>query len=63
MAKPDPELLRLEEALRAARQRLELVAEKLGDPGVIKAAQDICEEAAAAVTAHRAKGNCGRSTG
>jgi len=62
MAKPDLELLRLEEVLRLARERLALIILQVGDPAVIKAAEDLCAEAAAAVAAHRAEGNCGRST-
>jgi hypothetical protein len=51
MANLDPELLRLEEVLRLARVRLALVIEKVGDPAAIKAAEDLCAEAAAAVAA------------
>jgi hypothetical protein len=56
MAKPDLELVRLEEALRLARERLALIVQNVGDPGAIKAAEDPCENAAAAVTEHKAKG-------
>ena len=38
MAKPDLELVRLEEALRLARERLALIVQNVGDPGAIKAA-------------------------
>jgi len=58
MANLDPELLRLEEVLRLARVRLALIIQKVGDPAAIKAGEDLCAEAAAAVAAHRAKGNC-----
>ena len=54
MANLDPELLRLEEVLRLARVRLALVIEKVGDPAAVKAAQDLCAEAAAAVAVHKA---------
>jgi hypothetical protein len=54
MANLDPELLRLEEVLRRARVRLALVIEKVGDPAAVKAAEDLCAEAAAAVAAHKA---------
>jgi hypothetical protein len=57
MANPDLELLRLEEALRLARERLALIIQKVDDPAAIKAAEDLCDEAAAAVAAHGAKGN------
>jgi hypothetical protein len=55
MATPDLELQRLDEALRLARRRLALVIEKVGDPAAIRAAEDLCAEAAAAVAAHRAR--------
>ena len=54
MTNPDPELLRLEEVLRLARLRLTQVIDKVGDPAAIKAAEDLCAEAAAAVAAHKA---------
>jgi CBS-domain-containing membrane protein len=57
MADLDPELLRLEEVLRLARERLALIIRRVGDPAAIKAAEELCAEAAAAVAAHRAKGN------
>jgi hypothetical protein len=57
MANLDPELLRLEEVLRLARGRLALVIQKVGDPAAIKAAEDLCAEAAAAVAAHKAEGS------
>ena len=56
MANFDPELLRLEEVLRLARVRLALVIEKVGDPAAVKAAEDLCAEAAAAVAAHKGIG-------
>jgi hypothetical protein len=55
MAHLDPELLRLEEALRLARERLTLIIQKVDDRAAIKAAEDLCAEAVAAVAAHRAK--------
>ena len=57
-ANPDPELLRLEEVLRLARGRLALIVQKVDDPAAIKAAQELCAEAAASIDAHRAKGDC-----
>jgi hypothetical protein len=54
MANPDLELLRLEQALRLARERLTLIIQKVGDPAAIKAAEGLCAEAAAAVAARRA---------
>lgn len=53
MANRDLELLRLEEVLRLARERLTLIIQKVGDPAAIKAAEDLCAEAAAAIAAHR----------
>jgi hypothetical protein len=55
MANPDLELLRLEEVLRLARERLGWVIRTVPDPAVLKAAQDLCAEAFAAVGAYRAK--------
>jgi DNA-directed RNA polymerase specialized sigma24 family protein len=55
MANLDPELLRLEEILRLARERLALIIQKVGDPAAIKAAEDLCAEAVVAVAAHKAK--------
>jgi len=54
MANRDTELLRLEEVLRLARERLTLIVQKVGDPAAIKAAEDLYTEAAAAVAARRA---------
>ena len=56
MANPDPELLRLEEVLRLARERLALIIQTVDDPAAIKAAQDLCAEAMTAVAARRAMG-------
>jgi hypothetical protein len=56
MATPDPELLRLEERLRLARERLTLIVHTVTDPAAIKAAEELCAEAAAAVTAYKTKG-------
>jgi hypothetical protein len=55
MANVDPELQRLEEAVRGARQRLTQVIQKVADPAALKAATDICTEAIAAVCAYLAK--------
>ena len=41
MANPDPELLRLGEVLRLARERLALIIQTADDPAAIKAAQDL----------------------
>jgi hypothetical protein len=49
----DPELLRLQEALRVARERLAMVRQNVDDRAAIKAAEDLCAEAAAAVAARR----------
>jgi hypothetical protein len=57
MADPDLELLRLEEVLRLARERLTLIIQKVGDPAAIRAAEHLCAEAAAAVAAHREEGS------
>jgi hypothetical protein len=57
MAYPDFELPRLEEILRLARDRLALIIRMVPDPAVLKAAEDLCAEAAAAVAAYQAKGN------
>jgi hypothetical protein len=56
MATPDPELLRLEERLRLARERLTLIVQNITDPAAIKAAEEICADAAAAVAAYGTKG-------
>ncbi len=53
MAEPDLEWLRLEQVLRLARERLAMIIEKVGDPAAIKAAEDLCAEAEAALAAHR----------
>jgi hypothetical protein len=49
----DLELLRLEEELRVARERLAMVMQSVDDRAAIKAAEDLCAEAAAAVAARR----------
>src|SRR5229473_458204 len=48
MTNPDLELLRLEEVLRLARDRLARISRMVADPAVVKAAEDLCAEAAAA---------------
>ena len=55
MANVDPELQRLEETIRVARERLTQVIQKVAGPAAIKAATDICAEAIAAVRAYLAK--------
>jgi hypothetical protein len=49
----DPELRRLEEVLRVARERLAMVMQNVDDRATIKAAEDLCAEASAAVAARR----------
>jgi hypothetical protein len=49
---PDVELLRLERALHQARDRLGWISRFISDPAVLKAAEDLCAEAVAAVGAH-----------
>ena len=51
---PDLELIRLEEALLLARDRLALMVRMVSDPAALKAAQDLCVEASAAVDAYTA---------
>ena len=55
MANVAPELQRLEETIRVARERLTQVIQKVADPAAIKAATNICAEAIAAVRAYLAK--------
>ena len=55
MANTDPELRRLEETVRGARERLTQVIGKVDDPAAIVAATDICVETIAAVRAYLAK--------
>ena len=54
MAYPGFELLRLEEVLRLARDRLALIIRMVADPAVLRAAEDLCAEAIAAVGAYTA---------
>ena len=51
---PDLELRRLEHVLRLARDRLALIIRMAPDPPVLKAAEDLCAEAIAAVGAYTA---------
>jgi len=55
MANIDPELKRLEETVRGARERLTQVIEKAAGPAAIEVATDICVETIAAVRAYLAK--------
>ena len=55
MAYPDFELLRLEEVLRLARDRLALIIRMVPDPAVLRAAEGLCAEAAAALRLYRTK--------
>jgi hypothetical protein len=52
MSKSDLELLRLERALHRARDRLGSLTRFISDPAVLRAAEDLCAEAAAAVDAY-----------
>jgi hypothetical protein len=54
MANPDLELLRLEEVVRLARDRLAGIIRMVPDPAVLRAAEDLCAEAIAAVGAYTA---------
>ena len=54
MANPDLELLRLKEVLRLARDRLAGIIRMVPDPAVLRAAEDLCAEAIAAVGAYTA---------
>jgi hypothetical protein len=54
MTDRDPELFHLEEVLRLARERLSLIMQHVGDPAAIRAAAELCAEAAAAVAARLA---------
>jgi hypothetical protein len=51
----DLELARLEEVLRLARDRLGRIIRMVPDPAVVKAAEELCTEAATAVGAYRVK--------
>jgi CBS-domain-containing membrane protein len=51
----DLELLRLEEDLRVARERLARIIHMIPDPAVLKAAEDLCAKAIAALAAYRRK--------
>ena len=55
VANPDLELLRLEEALRLARDRLARMIRMIPDPAALKAAEDLCAKAMAALAAYRRK--------
>jgi hypothetical protein len=54
MSNSDPDLLRLEEALRRADTRLSWMRRSMSDPAALKAAEDLCSEATAAVVAYQA---------
>jgi hypothetical protein len=54
MAHPDPELLRLEEVVRLARDRLAGIIRLVPDAAALRAAEDLCVEASEAVAAYRA---------
>jgi hypothetical protein len=44
MANIDPELQRLEESVRVARERVTLVIQQVADPAAIKAATDLVQK-------------------
>jgi hypothetical protein len=50
-----PELIRLKEALREARQRVDWISRNAFDRGALRAAEDLYQEARAALAAHEAK--------
>jgi hypothetical protein len=52
MSNCDPELRRLERALQEARDRLGWISRFMSDPAALKAAEDLCGEASAAVGAY-----------
>jgi hypothetical protein len=54
MANPDLELLRLEEVVRLARDRLAGIIRMVPDHAVLRAAEDLCAEAIAAIGAYTA---------
>jgi prefoldin subunit 5 len=56
MANVDPELQRLEEAVRVARERVAQVRQSVADPAAIKAAIELCAEAIEDLAAYQAKG-------
>ena len=57
MARPDLELLRLEQALRQAHERLMRITLSFSDRTVLTAAEDICADAATAVAEYKGKGS------
>jgi hypothetical protein len=50
-----PELIRLKEALRQARQRVDWISRNAFDRGALRAAEDLYQEARAALAAYEAK--------
>jgi hypothetical protein len=55
VANPDFELLRLEEVVRLARDRLAGIIRMVPDPAVVRAAEDLCADAVTALGVYRAK--------
>jgi hypothetical protein len=53
MQNTDLELLRLEEALRVARERLARISRSIPDAAALKAAEDLCAKAIAALADYR----------
>jgi hypothetical protein len=51
----DLELLRLEEDLRVARERLARISRSIPDAATLKAAEDLCAKAIAALADYRRK--------
>ena len=54
MSNSDPDFIRLEEALRLADTRLSTMRRSVSDPAALKAAEDLCAEATAAIGAYQA---------
>ena len=55
MHHPDLELLRLEDVLRLARGRLDMIIRMVPDPAVVKAAEGLCADAVTALGVYRAR--------
>ena len=55
MASVDRELLRLEENLRVARERLNRISRAVTDAAALRAVEDLCAQALAAVVAYKSR--------
>jgi hypothetical protein len=55
VANPDFELLRLEENLRMARERLARISRAVTDAAALKAVEDLCAAALAAVVTYKSR--------